>query len=147
MHEPTNIPGGRFGRRCSGGACGRRKAGAVGRQTRPHGGLPFLAEVRRPGGTGHPGRAAQRQVVPRPQAAPKAGTFGDTGCFSFEASKNLKPGEGGAILADNGELAERSTPSATTAGAESLGSFGRTEHADPPCCFAVAGGGRVGADA
>lgn len=37
----------------------------------------------------------------------KAGTFGDTGCFSFQASKNLNSGEGGAILSDNEELVEK----------------------------------------
>lgn len=37
----------------------------------------------------------------------KAGTFGDTGCFSFQASKNLNSGEGGAVLTDNDELLEK----------------------------------------
>ena len=37
----------------------------------------------------------------------KLGTFGDTGCFSFQASKNLTGGEGGAILTANGELADK----------------------------------------
>lgn len=37
----------------------------------------------------------------------KVGTWGDTGCFSFQASKNLNCGEGGAILADDAELAEK----------------------------------------
>lgn len=36
----------------------------------------------------------------------KVGTFGDTGCFSFQASKNLNSGEGGAILTNNQDLAE-----------------------------------------
>lgn len=31
----------------------------------------------------------------------KVGTFGDAGCFSFQNSKNLPIGEGGAILSDN----------------------------------------------
>lgn len=35
------------------------------------------------------------------------GTWGDTGCFSFQASKNLNCGEGGAILANDPEIAER----------------------------------------
>jgi len=37
----------------------------------------------------------------------KLGTLGDTGCFSFQASKNLNSGEGGAILTDSDELIER----------------------------------------
>lgn len=37
----------------------------------------------------------------------KVGTFGDTGCFSFQASKNLNSGEGGAILTANEDLKER----------------------------------------
>lgn len=37
----------------------------------------------------------------------KVGTYGKTGCFSFQASKNLPSGEGGAILTDDEELYER----------------------------------------
>lgn len=37
----------------------------------------------------------------------KLGTLGDTGCFSFQASKNLTAGEGGAILTNNEQLAEK----------------------------------------
>ncbi len=37
----------------------------------------------------------------------KLSTVGDLGCFSFQASKNLNSGEGGAILSDNRELIER----------------------------------------
>lgn len=37
----------------------------------------------------------------------KVGTWGDAGCFSFQASKNLNCGEGGAILTNNEELADR----------------------------------------
>ncbi|MBI4324311.1 MAG: DegT/DnrJ/EryC1/StrS family aminotransferase [Chloroflexi bacterium] len=37
----------------------------------------------------------------------KLGTWGDTGCFSFQASKNLNSGEGGAILSNNEELTEK----------------------------------------
>jgi perosamine synthetase len=35
----------------------------------------------------------------------KAGTIGDLGCFSFQASKNLNSGEGGAINTQNADLA------------------------------------------
>jgi dTDP-4-amino-4,6-dideoxygalactose transaminase len=37
----------------------------------------------------------------------KLGTVGDVGCFSFQASKNLTAGEGGAIVTDNEALAAR----------------------------------------
>jgi dTDP-4-amino-4,6-dideoxygalactose transaminase len=37
----------------------------------------------------------------------RVGTLGDTGCFSFQASKNLNSGEGGAILTNDPELAAR----------------------------------------
>jgi perosamine synthetase len=37
----------------------------------------------------------------------KVGTLGATGCFSFQASKNLNSGEGGAILTNDPDLAER----------------------------------------
>jgi len=37
----------------------------------------------------------------------KVSTIGDLGCFSFQASKNLNSGEGGAILGKNEELLER----------------------------------------
>ncbi|MGC8794893.1 MAG: DegT/DnrJ/EryC1/StrS family aminotransferase, partial [Bryobacteraceae bacterium] len=37
----------------------------------------------------------------------KLGTLGDTGCFSFQNSKNLNSGEGGAILTASEELIER----------------------------------------
>jgi dTDP-4-amino-4,6-dideoxygalactose transaminase len=36
----------------------------------------------------------------------KIGTYGKTGCFSFQASKNLNSGEGGAILTDDEALVE-----------------------------------------
>jgi dTDP-4-amino-4,6-dideoxygalactose transaminase len=36
----------------------------------------------------------------------KVGTYGATGCFSFQASKNLNSGEGGAILTNDAELVE-----------------------------------------
>lgn len=37
----------------------------------------------------------------------KVGTLGNTGCFSFQASKNLNSGEGGAVLTNDDELIER----------------------------------------
>ena len=37
----------------------------------------------------------------------KLGTFGATGCFSFQASKNLNSGEGGAILTNDADLMEK----------------------------------------
>ncbi len=36
----------------------------------------------------------------------KVGTLGDTGCFSFQGSKNLNSGEGGAILSNNQDVIE-----------------------------------------
>lgn len=37
----------------------------------------------------------------------KVGTLGSTGCFSFQASKNLNSGEGGAVLTNDDELVEK----------------------------------------
>jgi dTDP-4-amino-4,6-dideoxygalactose transaminase len=37
----------------------------------------------------------------------KVGSLGDTGCFSFQVSKNLPSGEGGAVLTNNDEVIER----------------------------------------
>ena len=37
----------------------------------------------------------------------KVGVYGDAGCFSFQASKNLNSGEGGAILFNDPDLRER----------------------------------------
>ncbi len=37
----------------------------------------------------------------------KVGTWGDAGCFSFQASKNLNSGEGGAILFNDADARER----------------------------------------
>jgi len=46
-----------------------------------------------------------------------AGTFGDIGCYSFYAIKNLCTGEGGMLVTDNKEIAEE---------AKSLSDFGKT---------------------
>jgi perosamine synthetase len=35
------------------------------------------------------------------------GSLGTVGCFSFQASKNLTAGEGGAVISDDGDLMER----------------------------------------
>src|SRR6202011_1226831 len=37
----------------------------------------------------------------------KLGSLGTCGCFSFQASKNLNSGEGGAIVTNNEDLRER----------------------------------------
>lgn len=37
----------------------------------------------------------------------KVGTFGDAGCFSFQNSKNIPIGEGGAIISDNDEFMDQ----------------------------------------
>ncbi len=37
----------------------------------------------------------------------KVGSFGDAGCFSFQNSKNLPIGEGGAIVSDNDDFMDR----------------------------------------
>lgn len=37
----------------------------------------------------------------------KAGTFGDLGCFSFYVTKNITTGEGGMVVTDNEEYADR----------------------------------------
>lgn len=37
----------------------------------------------------------------------KVGTYGQAGCFSFQASKNLNSGEGGAIITNDEDLRER----------------------------------------
>jgi len=37
----------------------------------------------------------------------KVGTFGNAGCFSFQNSKNLPMGEGGAIVSDDDEFMDR----------------------------------------
>ena len=37
----------------------------------------------------------------------KVGTYGAMGCFSFQASKNLNSGEGGAVVCNDTALLER----------------------------------------
>jgi len=37
----------------------------------------------------------------------KVGTYGISGCFSFQASKNLTSGEGGAVITNDDDFAER----------------------------------------
>jgi perosamine synthetase len=37
----------------------------------------------------------------------KVGSLGDAGCFSFQASKNLNSGEGGAVITNSEEMADR----------------------------------------
>ena len=52
----------------------------------------------------------------------KVGTLGKAGCFSFQASKNLNSGEGGAIVTDDEALVdEAATRSTTTAAAGDSG--------------------------
>jgi dTDP-4-amino-4,6-dideoxygalactose transaminase len=45
----------------------------------------------------------------------KCGTLGDLGCFSFQESKHLPSGEGGAITSMSEELIDSATPSTTAA--------------------------------
>ena len=40
----------------------------------------------------------------------KCGTFGNLGCFSFQSSKVMPCGEGGAIVGDDAELMEKRLP-------------------------------------
>jgi dTDP-4-amino-4,6-dideoxygalactose transaminase len=53
----------------------------------------------------------------------KVGTFGKTGCFSFQESKNLCSGEGGAILSDDDKLAERLDAFHNNCRARTMGSY------------------------
>jgi dTDP-4-amino-4,6-dideoxygalactose transaminase len=37
----------------------------------------------------------------------KSGTFGELGCFSFYATKNIVTGEGGMVITDNEDFANK----------------------------------------
>jgi dTDP-4-amino-4,6-dideoxygalactose transaminase len=56
------------------------------------------------------GLAVVEDVAHAPGAAyrgKKLGTIGDVGCFSFFSNKNMTTGEGGMIVTDNDDLAEK----------------------------------------
>ncbi len=53
------------------------------------------------------------------------GTHGLGGCFSFQASKNLNSGEGGAILTNDDEFANRCYNFHTPGGSRPVSSYGR----------------------
>lgn len=53
------------------------------------------------------------------------GTFGLGGCFSFQASKNLTAGEGGAILSNDEAFAQKCVAFHTPGGAKGVQSLGR----------------------
>ena len=50
-------------------------------------------------------RTPARRTSPNGRAA-RSARSGKAGCFSFQASKNLNSGEGGAILTDDGAFVE-----------------------------------------
>src|SRR3546814_12974304 len=66
----------------------------------------------------------------------KVGTFGNAGCFSFQSSKNMPIGEGGAIVSDDEEFMDRcysyhnyGMPYGTMVGAVGTGSvMAETKH-------------------
>ncbi|GAB4364820.1 MAG: 3-amino-5-hydroxybenzoate synthase [Bryobacter sp.] len=79
-----------------------------------------IVMVHMAGGVGELGQVAElakRRGIPLVEDAAQAhlaewnkrhvGTLGTLGCFSFQASKNLNAGEGGALLAQDAALAER----------------------------------------
>ena len=51
-------------------------------------------------------RTRARRTCPSGAAA-RSGSYGQAGCFSFQASKNLNSGEGGAVICNDEELRER----------------------------------------
>ncbi len=53
------------------------------------------------------GAHAIETEVSGPRGMMKAGTFGDAGCFSFYATKNVTTGEGGLVLARSRAVADR----------------------------------------
>ena len=54
----------------------------------------------------------------------KLGTLAAAGCFSFQASKNLNSGEGGAIVTDDGDLMERCSSFHNNGRGADAGGFG-----------------------
>ncbi len=53
------------------------------------------------------------------------GTYGLAGCFSFQASKNITAGEGGAILTNDESFAQKCIAFHTPGGAKGVQSLGR----------------------
>ncbi len=53
----------------------------------------------------------------------KVGTMGKTGCFSFQVTKNLSGGEGGAVLSDDSDLMDRCYAFHTNGRARRQGSY------------------------
>ena len=91
----------------------------------------ILAVAARAQAAGHRGRLPGRLAEWKGR---KLSTLGDLGCFSFQASKNLNSGEGGAILTNDDRLAleqcrsfqnngrgQRRRPSPTSATAPTCG--------------------------
>lgn len=81
------------------------------------------------------GRVAQQKNIPFIEDACQAplavwrgqpvGTHGLGGCFSFQASKNLTAGEGGAVLTNDADFANRCYDFHTPGGGRSSGTYGR----------------------
>ena len=67
--------------------------------------MPAIIQVARRRGLGVVEDAAHALGAQR--EGRNAGAFGDSACFSFFANKNLTTGEGGAIVTDRDDLAER----------------------------------------
>ena len=72
----------------------------------------------------------------------KVGTLGDLGCFSFQASKNLNCGEGGAIAGDDPELAATCTSFQDAGRGYEATSEGRLERAAAPLAHVRSGDNR-----